>query len=126
MSKASIETYLNQLNNGKTKKDSARIYRFIKSNPLCQKDDIIRELKMTHQTVTARLSDLTDKGVVFVKGTYKTVTSTLSLFQVEERIDFIEKNIQEREKASFNNWVKQGKNKFSKFLTQEVLENLSA
>lgn len=124
MSKASIETYLNQLNNGKTKKDAARIYRFIKSNPLCQKDDLIRELKMTHQTVTARLSDLMNKGVVVVKGTSKTVTSTLSLFKVEERVEFIKNNIQEREKVSFNNWLKQGKNKFSKFLTQEVLESL--
>jgi predicted transcriptional regulator len=126
MSKSSIETYLTQLNSGKYKKDAARVYRFIKRNPNCHKDTIIKELKLSHQTVTARLSDLLNSGVVFIKGSTKTITGSLSLFKVQEDYSLIQENINQRELRRFENWKKQGLTKFSERLSEVVLEGISA
>lgn len=124
MSKASIETYLTQLNSSKTETVMDRMYRFIKLNPKCDKNEIIKELKLPHQTVTARLSDLLDKGMVKISGQKKLINSTLSMFTAEEDVMKIQENIDLRKKGKLKKWVNKGIKHFPDLLPDSVLSGL--
>ena len=108
MSKASIETFLLQVNTSKIKIDKVRIYRYIKRNPLCTKDDLIRELKIPHQTVTARLSMLLDMGVIEIKGSSKKITGAVSMFIIQTDPKLISINSASRRTEKYKKWLKAG------------------
>lgn len=95
--KASTITFLQGVNSGTFNTQKAKIYRFLQRNHNATKNYIIKELRMSHQTVTARLSDLLDLGVVEVAGTKKTDISTLSQFRVVVDPERIESNRKNRE-----------------------------
>jgi len=108
MSRSSVETFLSQVNSGKSKKDAVRIYRFIKRHPNCHKDTLIKELKIPHQTVTARLSGLIDLGVVEYIGVYKMITGSVSLLRIQEDVTKIKLNAAKREQSAYQKWLKKG------------------
>lgn len=69
MSKASTETFLEQVRSGNTLTDKQPIYLEIKKNPGITLLDLKRKLKIQHQTVSARLSELMDLGIVEILAT---------------------------------------------------------
>lgn len=69
MSKASTETFLEQVRSGNTLTDKQLIYLEIKKNPGITLLDLKRKLKIQHQTVSARLSELMDLGIVEILAT---------------------------------------------------------
>lgn len=68
MSKLSAEAFLHQIESGKRTTDAMRVYKHINDvirvTPPTYKTMMIR-LNMTHGTITARLSELCDMGVIF-------------------------------------------------------------
>ena len=124
MSKASIETYLIGLNSDKTTTDASRVYRYVKRNPNCTKNYVIKHLGLSHQTVTARLSDLLDMGVIEIVGTQALISSTVSLFKIQENMPKIINNAYERRKTKFTNWKKKGLNTFKEMLSPEIINQL--
>lgn len=108
MTKASIETLLVQLNSSKIKTSKARVYRYIRRNPYCTKDDIIRDLNMPHQTTTARLSDLLDLGVIEAIGSVGKVTGMVSMLMVQKDKEKIKKNADSRRMEKYQRWLKAG------------------
>lgn len=116
MTKASLETFLRQVNSLKSKTDKVRVYRYILKNPNCTKNDLIRDLNMPHQTVTARLSDLLDLGVVEITGTQNKVTGCVSLLQIQFDENKIDSNAKERRLKKFKAWQKKGE-QFSDLIT---------
>lgn len=96
MSKASIKTFKSINDTGKRATDKQKIYDFIKRNENATKDYIIKELRIPHQTVTARVSDLEDAGVVFVTGSHYNDGTSLSKYRVERNEDKIKENAKQR------------------------------
>lgn len=66
-----IAALLEQITSGKMQSDKARILNFIMSYPGHSKVVIGKHLDLRHQTVTARLSDLEDLGLIEAKGSGK-------------------------------------------------------
>tara|TARA_R110002012_G_scaffold219820_2_gene391303 strand:- start:7 stop:396 length:390 start_codon:yes stop_codon:yes gene_type:complete len=124
MSKASIKTYIANLNCGKNEADAARVYQFIQEYTRTNKNEIIQVLKMPHQTVTARLSDLLDRGVITIEGEDDSNTSPLSRFVIVTDISKVEYYAHKRLLSKFENWKKQGLSRFSELLTEEMKQEL--
>lgn len=127
MSRASVETFLLQINSGKTKTDKAKIYKYIRRNERTHKEAIMRDLNMSHQTVTARLSGLLDMGVIEVVEVAENALSNsrISRFKVQYDPAQIQKNKINRDVVKFNKWKAKAK-EYKSFLSSEVITELSA
>ncbi len=62
-----IKALMDQVHSGKLQSDKARILSFIKQHPGQNKVLIGKYLNLPHQSVTARLSDLEDIGLIEAK-----------------------------------------------------------
>lgn len=69
--KPKIQALLDQIRSGKMQTHKAWILNYIMRNPGATKVQIGKELRIPHQTVTARLSDLEDMGLIEAKGEYQ-------------------------------------------------------
>ena len=65
MTKLSTETFIEQTQNGNIKSAKARVYRQLKILGPCTLDFLRVSIGMSHQTLTARLSELMDMGIVW-------------------------------------------------------------
>lgn len=85
MSHASIKTFLNGINTGKFDTQKKRIYNFIKRNPEATIADIeFSSIGLKYSAITARLSELSDLGVIKVNGTLETKDGTFSKYVIVE------------------------------------------
>lgn len=109
MKTASYQNFLQQIQSGKITTDKQRVYQEIKNNTNITLRELRKTLKMKHQTVSARLSDLLDLGVVEICGTKETVKnghiSIDSKLKVQEIEMLIEKNQEERNQERFKRSV---------------------
>ena len=107
---ASLETFFEQIRSGKTINDKQIVYNAISKVPGITLMDLKRRLKMPIQTVSARLSDLMDMGVVEVIATQKRLGSvTLSqdiLLKVQEDSKLILDNKKKRSEKRFQRSLK--------------------
>jgi hypothetical protein len=113
MSEKSYKAFKNQIESGKKETDAIRIYKFIDVNNKYltspNKDSICDVLKMKHQTVTARLSELMDIGVVEIDGKASEEHKDLSFFKVQTNPQKIVSNQGNRSETKFIKWVSKGK-----------------
>lgn len=109
MKTASYQNFLQQIQSGKITTDKQRVYQEIKKNPNITLRELCKTLKMKHQTVSARLSDLLDLGVVEICGTKETIKnghiSIDSKLKAQEIEILIEKNQEERLETLFKRAV---------------------
>lgn len=100
MKTASYQNFLQLIQSGKITTDKQRVYQEIKNNPNITLRELRKALKMKHQTVSARLSDLLDLGVVEICGIKETVKkghiSIDSKLKVQESHHLIQVNKLER------------------------------
>lgn len=66
--KPKIQALLDQIHSGKMQTSKAWILNYIMRHPGSNKVQIEKALRLPHQTVTARLSDLEDIGLIEAKG----------------------------------------------------------
>lgn len=125
MSKASTETFLEQIRSGKTTTDKCLIYEKIKSFPGITLEQLKFTLAMQHQTASARLSELLDLGVVEITGTKErdglSCDSELMVVTDEKRIN---DNILERNEKRFQKSLKSLLS-FDNHLEPELKEQLA-
>ena len=107
---ASLETFFEQIRSGKTINDKQIVYNAISKVPGITLMDLKRRLKMPIQTVSARLSDLMDMGVVEVIATQKRLGSVTlsqdSLLKVQEDSKLILDNKKKRSEKRFQRSLK--------------------
>lgn len=107
---ASLDTFFEQIRSGKLINDKQIIYSSISKLPGITLMDLKRRLKMPHQTISARVSDLMDMGVVEVVGTQKRIGSVTisqdSLLKVQEDSGSVLLNKKNRSESKFKRAVK--------------------
>ena len=83
--KAKIQTLLKQLSSGNFNSQSSKILRYVGSNDKCTIDMMRKDLKLAHQSLTGRISDLEDLGMLYVE---RGLNEFLELLKSDE--DFLE------------------------------------
>lgn len=125
---AAVETFLEQIRRRNIKTNKTTIYRTIKKFKGCTKDDLIVRLKMPHQTVTARISDLMDLGLVEVSATKQIIGNEgffyVSQFKIQEEPLNIKKNQYNRRLMRFKRLKKQ-LNQFTDIIPEDLLESIN-
>ncbi len=106
--KAKIKALLFQIESGKMDSDKAKILNYL----MMYDSNIIRlgqALQMKHQTLTARLSDLMDLGVInSIEGVnLRGISYSIYVYQPNEQIQ--EMNAYNRKLERYYKWLKKGK-----------------
>jgi hypothetical protein len=113
MSQKSYKAFKEQIESGQKENDATRIYRKIAEmnvfNELCNKESLSKTLNKPHQTITARLSDLMDLGVVEMVIKDGSKKTKLSSFKTTTDPISIKSNWAGRQKEKFDKWLRKGK-----------------
>lgn len=115
-----IKSLMAQINSGKIKNDAARILKFIINHDDATRPMICDMLGMLTQTVTARLADLQDLGIVNVQE--HGFDAEYNIYYYEPNVMGQVKNAYDRRKLKFEQWKRRGVDEFSDFLHQDQLE----
>lgn len=133
---ASIQTYLLQIASGKIHCIKDKIVSYTMKNPDCTIDDMKRDIwiiteqgklkTIKHQTLSARLSELLNDGILFISDTIDKSDSdrVLSKFRIETDNAKAETNKNTRRNEKFRKWIKKGLNDFSDLLENSTIDEL--
>jgi len=120
------ETWIKQLNEGFLKSKTIVVLDYISKHPHTNLYDLRIALSMSHQTITSRISNLMDEGVIKIIGctTIKDNEYSIYKFVPTETEQTLLKS--QRAEEKFLNWVKQGLNDHSYFLSNSIRQELKA
>lgn len=127
--KPKVKNWLNQLNNGIVKSKTTLLiqrihYHTYKGRGYTNIDELRKDLKMPHQTLTAILSTIQDEGLIKTWGEIVlegTIYQKISYARQEER----EVLIRQRRIEKLYQWIKRGKEEFNDLLPKSILQELN-
>ncbi|MAX71835.1 MAG: hypothetical protein CMC76_12190 [Flavobacteriaceae bacterium] len=107
MTKCSTEAFLKGINNGTFNSQKAKIYAYIKRNPEHTIEDIkFFSTGMRESSITARVSDLLDMGVIKITGQFESKVSKVSKLVIVTDPKEIEQLAKDRNKSKKNHAIK--------------------
>ena len=99
MSKASIQAFIRGIKNGKIQSSKIELYKFIRDNPNSTIKDLQINFELiTYSTITARLSDLTDLGVIKPNGITEHFTRYVIVTNKKEQHKLFSKREKEKKR----------------------------
>ena len=111
-----------QIESGKIKTDAAKILNFIIERGESNSVHMESILRIFNKTLSARLSELEDLGLVYKSGTFE--NGAHSIYKYESNEDAQKRLRAKRSFEKFEVWKKRGLERFNKFLTDEAIEAL--
>lgn len=126
MSNASTHTWVTLMETGDLQNYTIKVLRFIKDNPNTDIERMRNELDLPHQTISSRVSELMDEGLVEISGErsndkgnsyslVKFVEGTFRQNQVKEQ----------RLRHKYMSWVNKGMREFKDVMPSQLLMELS-
>lgn len=107
MTKCSTEAFLKGVNNGTFNSQKAKIYAYIKRNPGHTIEDIkFFSTGMRESSITARVSDLLDMGVIKISGQFESKVSKVSKLVIVTDAKEIEQLSKDRNKSKKQHAIK--------------------
>lgn len=108
--KAKVKTWLKNIENGTLKSYSEKVLQVIKNHTIegngVSTFQLRRRMEMTHQTLTSRLSELNDEGLINVKGQVEINDTFYSVYiyidNEEQRLNIIKERMLEK----YIQWLK--------------------
>lgn len=142
--KASVKTWIDQVESGNVKHNTAKVLNYIKSNSDTYDgllftnrvgttiDEIKKDLGLRHPTATSCITNLTDAGLIKgigqiktnyeSKGKSRSITYTLYTY-VYDRNERIRLS-SGRSFTKFNDWINRGLKEFSQYLSESEVKAL--
>lgn len=118
-----IKALLGQIESGKIQTDAAKILEFIiRKGGTSNAVHMESLIPMFNKTLSARLSDLEDLGLVYKSGTFN--DGKFSLYSYEEDEVKRANNRIKRELVKFEIWRKRGLKDFENYLSKETINEL--
>jgi DNA-binding transcriptional ArsR family regulator len=123
--KPKVEALREQFRTGNIRTNNAKVLKFIIDNKDATVNDLRKGLGMAHQTLTSRLSDLKDMGLIYEEGTRqdlvgdKPVTFTVYTFESNRINQKIRAENVRREK--YKSLVKRMENEFKDLFDKDYI-----
>lgn len=119
--KPKVKAYLKQIESGQIKTDKARILKYIIDNNGGNIIHLRSLLNIKHQTLTARISDLLDDGIIYVKGTFN--DGKYSKFAYEPDKEKQKENRKKRRYDKYLQWKSKGEG-FKDLIQEERIKEI--
>ena len=117
--KPKIQSLLKQIKSGNLKNNNARVLSYVGAHDRCHIDTMRNDLKIAHQTLTSRVSDLEDMGLIYVEGVTSVKGVCYSLYRYENNPVKRESRAKARKLLKFNAWKKRGLTEFAVLLSND-------
>lgn len=124
MSQASIKSFLHQINSGKRDSHQMAIYKYIKRNPKSTIAEMDFHTSISYSTLTARVSDLLDMGIIKIVGDLETKVGVYSKLQIVTDENEQNKLFKERKKSKRVKAIMHLLNNHENQLTEELKTEL--
>ena len=122
---AKTQTFLDYVNSGKRDTDKAKVYFWILHCKLTDIRQISLNARLPEKTVSGRLSELMEMGVIKVFDTFQEGKSTFSMYISQTDPIKIQQNADTVRKKKLIKWAKKGLNDFRGHLDLGVQAQLS-
>jgi len=119
-SKAKLESWIKNLQNGNIKTKGLKVLKFIKDNPKCSLETIRNETGFPHQSVTGSISNFMDEGIVKFVGKIENQNGIYSLFEYVSDMAEMYALKEQRKKEKMFHWAKYGLDRFYSLLSPET------
>lgn len=126
MSTASTHTWVDLMEKGDLQNYTIKVLRYIKDHPNTDIEEMRDNLKLPHQTISSRVSELMDEGLVEIIGERSSKEgNTYSLIRFVEGT-FRQKQVREqRLRAKYQTWVNKGIREFKDIMPSQLLMELT-
>jgi len=126
MSNASTHNWVMLMEKGDLQNYTIKVLRYIKDNPNTDIDKMRHELNLPHQTLSSRVSELMDEGLVEIVGDRTSKESiSYSLIRYVEGT-FRQKQVKEqRLRSKYMAWVNKGIREYKDIMPSQLLMELS-
>ena len=122
--KAKVESLREQFRSGQIKTNNAKVVKYLLDYSFATINMMRRDLNMAHQTLTSRVSDLMDMGLLYENGTTSEVNQdgravlyTLYGLEKDRHQQEIRRAIRRREK--YNSIIKRSNEEFEDLFTED-------
>lgn len=125
MSNASVKTWIQQMESGELKSKTIKILKYIKDNQFTDIDLIRQELSISHQSVTAIVSNLMDEGMVDFVGERQRDGTTYSVLKYIDS-QFQQAILKERRiKEKYRLWLEKGLTDYRHLMSTPLIMSLT-
>lgn len=125
MSNASVKTWIQQMESGELKSKTIKILKYIKDNQFTDIDLIRQELSISHQSVTAIVSNLMDEGMVDFVGERQRDGTTYSVLKYIDS-QFQQAILKERRiKEKYRLWLEKGLADYRHLMSTPLIMSLT-
>jgi hypothetical protein len=122
MTQAKTEAFVQGTLSGAITTNRAKVLGVFMRQGALTLEDVCNLLQMHHKSVSGRISELMDMGLLYVDETIKRKGKTsVSLFRFEVEPSRRPMLIEKRKRQRFDIWIAQGKREFLDYLTEETL-----
>lgn len=124
--KAKVETWLEQIRTGAIKSNLARVLKHIQDAGIHGTSiyDMRETLGMSHQSLTATISQLADEGLLFEAGQFQVKTSWYTIYVYVSNEDARKEIAQKRRHEKFMQWLERGLNEYNDLMNSETKKHL--
>ena len=125
--KAKVETWLEQIRTGAIKSNLVRVLKHIQDAGIHGTSiyDMRETLGMSHQSLTATISQLADEGLLFEGGQFQVKTSWYTIYIYVSNEDARKEIAQKRRQEKFMQWIERGLNEYSDMMMPELEQQLN-
>jgi hypothetical protein len=124
--KAKVETWLEQIRTGAIKSNLVRVLKHIQDAGIHGTSiyDMRETLGMSHQSLTATISQLADEGLLFEAGQFQVKTSWYTIYIYVSNENARKEIAQKRRQEKFMQWLERGLNEYDDMMFPETKKHL--
>lgn len=124
--KAKVETWLEQIRTGAIKSNLTRVLKHIQDAGMHGTSiySMREELGMSHQSLTATISQLADEGLLFEAGQFQVKTSWYTIYIFVSNVDARKEIASKRKREKFEQWLERGLNEYDDLMLPETKKHL--
>lgn len=121
MTNAKRKSFKDQNKSGKAKSQEKRIIGYFEKKmngvTIC---DLINDLGLLHQTVTGRITHLTDEGIIYVNGEKEQNNITYSTYSYVTDLEERERLMEQRKVEKYEHWLKSGLKNYAELMSNRL------
>ena len=119
--KAKGETWLEQLRTGAIKSNIVRVLRYIQDSGIAGTSiyEMRDALGMSHQTLTATISQIADEGLVFEAGQFQRGTSWYTIYMYVTNENARKEIARKRKQEKFRQWIERGLSEYDDLMSPQ-------
>jgi DNA-binding transcriptional ArsR family regulator len=126
--KAKVETWLEQIRIGAVKSNITRVLKYVQDSGIAGTSiyEMRDALGMSHQTLTATISQIADEGLVFEAGQFQINSSWYTIYMYVANENARKEIAHKRKQEKFRQWIERGLSEYDDLMSVDTMKALKS